>query len=109
MFAMNVVEETWQQFPAVDVLGQVWYLIYRFPNFCLLSYFGLKIFVSGEYSIILPLDYLLLGHLLSGSILNHLMHSKDAESRCNVKRCICYLGEAGAPLNQFTPSSKIFY
>ena len=24
-------------------------------------------------------DYLLLGHLLSGSILNHLMHSKDAE------------------------------
>ena len=23
--------------------------------------------------------YLLLGHLLSGSILNHLMHSKDAE------------------------------
>ena len=27
----------------------------------------------------LPLGYLLLGHLLSGSILNHLMHSKDAE------------------------------
>ena len=26
----------------------------------------------------LPLGYLLLGHLLSGSILNHLMHSKDA-------------------------------
>ena len=25
------------------------------------------------------LTYLLLGHLLSGSILNHLMHSKDAE------------------------------
>ena len=27
----------------------------------------------------LPLGYLLLGHLLSGSIPNHLMHSKDAE------------------------------
>ena len=27
----------------------------------------------------LPLGYLLLGHLLSGSILNHFMHSKDAE------------------------------
>ena len=27
----------------------------------------------------LPLGYLLLDHLLSGSILNHLMHSKDAE------------------------------
>ena len=27
----------------------------------------------------LPLGYLLLGHVLSGSILNHLMHSKDAE------------------------------
>ena len=26
----------------------------------------------------LPLGYLLLGHLLSGSILNRLMHSKDA-------------------------------
>ena len=28
---------------------------------------------------LLPLDYLLLGHLLSGNILNHLMHPKDAE------------------------------
>ena len=27
----------------------------------------------------LPLGYFLSGHLLSGSILNHLMHSKDAE------------------------------
>ena len=27
----------------------------------------------------LPLGYLLLGHLLSGSIINHLMHSKYAE------------------------------
>ena len=27
----------------------------------------------------LPLGYLLFGHLLSGSILNHLMHSNDAE------------------------------
>ena len=36
-------------------------------------------------------NYLLLGHLLSGSILNHLMHSKDAECilMCNAKRFVC--------------------
>ena len=42
----------------------------------------------------LPLYYLLLGHLLSEGILNHLMHSKDAEcilifSKYNAMRCVC--------------------
>ena len=41
------------------------------------------------------IGYLLLGHLLSGCILNHLMHSKVAEcirnvTQRNAKRCVCW-------------------
>ena len=35
--------------------------------------------VNSFFICFLQLDYLLLGHLLSGSILNHLMDSKDVE------------------------------